>query len=394
MLKTRFAPSPSGYMHIGNLRVAVLSFSIKNTKNGLFFLRIDDTDYKINKINCLINIIKTLSYFKIKYDRVFFQSKRFRLYKKIYFYMIKKKIAYFNEGAVYIKVSLNFKSFKDVLRGHIINKEKYNDFIIVRKNGIPTYSFCSVVDDYYLEITHIFRGEDHIKNTFKQMIIQRTLNYNQLNYFHIPLVLDKYGKKISKRKKSNNLKEVFKMGILRKSIICYIFNMNLENIKSNNINSFSKFYNLNYKTVCLKQKNFNACFLLKFNTYFLKRIKNKYLSIKLKKKKISYFFFRFFKKKSSSFLELKNFYIDFISKIGFKIKVFNNKLKYIFYFLFVYYKKIIFRTIFCKDKITFKILNVIFFGKKLNNPGLIDIIKMNGKKKAIKIIKLNLVPFI
>ena len=146
-MKTRFAPSPSGYMHMGNLRTALLNYLMARANNGIFILRIDDTDQDRNQPQYIDYIYDQMKYFGLDYDVTFKQSDRLDRYKDV-----AQKIGTLTDN------------------GHELDMGGYN-MVIFRNNGYPTYNFASILDDYDYDVTHIVRGVDHIANLDKQKTI-------------------------------------------------------------------------------------------------------------------------------------------------------------------------------------------------------------------------------
>ncbi len=256
---TRFAPSPTGYLHIGNIRAALYSWLYAKKNNGKFFLRIEDTDLLRNNQKYIDYIFYVLEWLGLYWDdKPIYQSNRIDLYKEIILDMLNKNLAYkcYCSEKRLVKIrkycllnklkprydnycrdkNLNFKNksyvirFKNPLTGNILfkdlvfNKVKFNnselnDFIILRSNGLPTYNFCVVIDDYYMNITHVIRGEDHISNTPKQINLIKYLNFYIPNYVHLPIILNEKGKKLSKRNSSSNIKKYLEYGFLPEAIL-------------------------------------------------------------------------------------------------------------------------------------------------------------------------------
>lgn len=176
---TRVAPSPTGYMHIGNLRTALLNYLMARANNGIFILRIDDTDQDRNQPQYIDYIYDQMKYFGLDYDITFKQSDKLDRYK-----YIAQKIGTLTDN------------------GYELNMNGYN-MIILRNNGFPTYNFSSILDDYDSSVTHIIRGVDHIANLDKQKFIwdkicQVDNNKTFPDVIHAGLLFDK-GKKFSKR---------------------------------------------------------------------------------------------------------------------------------------------------------------------------------------------------
>lgn len=178
-MRTRFAPSPTGYMQIGNLRTTLLNYLMARANGGEFILRIDDTDQERNKPEYIDYIFDQMDYFGLDYDLTFRQSERLNRYKEV-----AEKIGESGDN------------------GYELDMGEYK-MVILRNNGYPTYNFCSILDDYDYDITHIIRGVDHISNLDKQKKIWDEIckiegDKNFPEVIHAGLLFDK-GKKLSKR---------------------------------------------------------------------------------------------------------------------------------------------------------------------------------------------------
>lgn len=261
MIITRFAPSPTGFMHLGNIRTALFSWLFARKNKGKFYLRIDDTDIKRNSKVYVNNIVKTLSWLKIDFDdEIIFQSKNLNIYKKFLIDLLSSGYAYkcycskdrlFNlrdnqlrnkEKLAYdgfckknkLKSSDNFVirfnnneknliKFTDIVKGVIsINSDEFDDFIISKNNFYPTYNFASVVDDINFSITHIIRGDDHISNTFKQILLFNAFKSFLPFFVHLPMILDSDKKPLSKRNNKLYISYYKNEGFLPDAILNYI----------------------------------------------------------------------------------------------------------------------------------------------------------------------------
>ncbi|QJC35515.1 glutamate--tRNA ligase [Enterobacteriaceae endosymbiont of Donacia sparganii] len=263
---TRFAPSPTGYLHIGNIRTALYSWLFARKNKGHFILRIENTDFKRSKKIFVQNIIKTLQWLNIDWDKgPYFQSKRIHVYNNIINNMLYNGTAYkcycskeeleknkqkqilngekikyngkcrnnnlnFNSKIPYsvrFRIPKNkFITFKDTIRGKItFNNDELDDFIIKRTDGIPTYNFCVVIDDSDMKITHVIRGEEHINNTPKQIHIINAIGVNTPIYTHVSIITDELGKKISKRDHNLNIFKYKENGYLPNALLNYILRL-------------------------------------------------------------------------------------------------------------------------------------------------------------------------
>ncbi|MGX7458784.1 glutamate--tRNA ligase [Candidatus Vidania fulgoroideorum] len=282
---TRFAPSPTGELHIGNLRTAIFSWAFSKRNRGKFILRLDDTDIKKCNSTYTKKILNTINMFNIRFDEKFSQRRRIRIYIKYARLLFLKKGAYFKNKALFFKV-IKGKSIEiyDRIRKNIyINTYEIEDFIILRKNYIAIYNFSSVIDDNAKRISHIFRGEEHISNTSRQILIKEKLKMRDIEYIHLPLILEKEGKKVSKRKKMLTVKEIIKKGILRKSILNYIFNIGWRN-KNKEVLSIKKFTsNFRLKLLNKSPSRYDIKKLLWYNRGYILKIPKKTIENYIKK---------------------------------------------------------------------------------------------------------------
>lgn len=267
MIVTRFAPSPTGYLHIGGLRTALFNFLYARKNKGKFLLRIEDTDFNRNSIEATEAIIKAFDWVGLNYDNdeIFYQSKRLAIYKKYIDILLEKNLAYYcymtkeeldvlreqkkKEGktpkydnryrdfsgippkgvkpVVRIKAPLDGSiEFIDKLKGKIIiNAKEIDDFIIARSDGTPTYNFVVAIDDALMGITDIIRGDDHLTNTPKQILVYKALNFKIPNFCHIPMILNPQGKKLSKRDGALNVMEYKEMGYLGEALLNFLLRL-------------------------------------------------------------------------------------------------------------------------------------------------------------------------
>jgi len=204
---TRMAPSPTGYFHIGGVRTALFNYLFTKQNKGKFILRIDDTDDERNKPEYEENIVRVFDWLGLDYDEKVNQSDRKSIYKKHLQKLIKEDKAYeaekseSGEGRVIRFRNPNSKiKFKDIILGEIeVETKDLDDFIIAKNFDNPVYHFTSVVDDGEMNITHVIRGQEHLANTPRQIIILEALGFSRPQYAHIPLILSPNGGKLSKR---------------------------------------------------------------------------------------------------------------------------------------------------------------------------------------------------
>ena len=262
---TRFAPSPTGPLHIGGIRTALFNWLFSKNKNGIFHLRIEDTDKERSKEEYKQQIIQSLQWIGIKPDKEeYIQSTKIDKHIEIAKKLLEKSFAYkcyctekeieeektrakqkklpyiYNRKCRDLKDTpknidpvIRFKSriegnsiLNDLVQGKVnIENSNIEDFIILRKDGTPTYNLSAAVDDKDMEITHIIRGDDHKMNTFKQMQIFERMNWKLPIYVHIPLIHTSEGKKLSKRDKASTMDDYKKIGIMPDALRNYLLRL-------------------------------------------------------------------------------------------------------------------------------------------------------------------------
>ena len=255
---TRFAPSPTGTLHIGGVRTALFNYVYAKQNDGLFLVRIEDTDRERSTKEYEKNILDNLTSIGLIPDKKpINQSERNEIYIKAAEKIIESGNAYwcdcspdeldqmrkeqiaagkkpmYDGRSRYLGLDRNEKTVlrlatpeegdivvKDLIRGEISFKNsELDDLILLRSDGTPTYHLCNVVDDFEQGVTTVIRGEDHISNTPRQIHIQNALGYPQLEYAHLPLVLGTDKKRLSKRHAATNLEEYRSQGYLDSAII-------------------------------------------------------------------------------------------------------------------------------------------------------------------------------
>ena len=219
---TRFAPSPTGYLHIGGVRTALFNYIFAKKHKGTFLVRIEDTDKERSKNEYIDAIMEGLDWIGLHPDHEpLKQSDRFDTYRDEANRLIEEGKAYKDDGAVRLKVQKDGSTIvNDLVYGSIEfpNKE-LDDLVILRSDGSPTYHFCNVIDDNAQGVTHIFRGEDHLPNTPKQIQIVNSLGYVGFEYAHLPLVLGEDRKRLSKRHAATDLMSYKQDGYLPDAVL-------------------------------------------------------------------------------------------------------------------------------------------------------------------------------
>lgn len=229
----RIAPSPSGYMHIGLARTALFNYLFAKKHDGKFILRIEDTDTSRSKKDYEDNITESLSWLGLKWDEFYRQSERTSEYKKELKKMVDGGKAYVSKEEIKKEGDrdevIRFKNpnikikFTDIIRGEIeFDTTELGDFIIAKSFDEPLYHLAAVVDDFKMGITHIIRGEDHISNTPRQILIGEALGAYRAIYAHIPLILAPDRSKLSKRHGAVAITEYRDMGYFSEALVNYL----------------------------------------------------------------------------------------------------------------------------------------------------------------------------
>ena len=264
---TRFAPSPTGPLHIGGVRTALFNWLYSKNQKGNFYLRVEDTDKERSKDEYKNQIIQSLKWIGINYDGdEYIQSKKIDDHIKVADALLKngyaykcycsteeieeqkkratqKKIPYIYDrkwrdkteadAPKDIKPVIRFKSkivgttvLKDLVQGDVeIENNTIEDFVILRNDGTPTYNLSASVDDHQMNMTHIIRGDDHKINTFKQIQIYEAMKWDLPSFAHIPLIHTIDGKKLSKRDKASTLDDYSKIGIIPDALRNYLLRL-------------------------------------------------------------------------------------------------------------------------------------------------------------------------
>jgi glutamyl-tRNA synthetase len=237
-IRTRIAPSPTGDLHIGTARSALFNYLFARQNGGKFIVRIEDTDKERSKKEFEKDILEGLKWLGFKADELYRQSERTDIYKKYIKQLIDNEKAYISkekskkEGQTLLSkevevVRLKNKGekveFEDMIRGKIeFDTTELGDFVIARSIEDPLYHLAVVIDDYEMDINHIIRGEDHISNTPRQILIQEALGITRPKYAHIPLILAQDRSKMSKRRNATSITEYRKKGYISSALVNYM----------------------------------------------------------------------------------------------------------------------------------------------------------------------------
>jgi glutamyl-tRNA synthetase len=324
LVATRFAPSPTGPLHIGGVRTALFNWLFSQSNNGKFYLRIEDTDKERSKDEFKIQIIESLKWIGINHDgNEYIQSKNLKTHQEIANTLLKNGSAYkcfcseneieeqklkakkANMPYIYnrkwrnaeklaipkdVVPVIRFKSkisgnsiINDLVQGEInISNSTIEDFVILRKDGSPTYQLSAVADDHDMNITHVIRGDDHKINTFKQKQIYESMGWKIPEFAHIPLIHSNLGKKLSKRDNASTLNDYIKIGILPDALRNYLLRLGWS-YKDKEIFSLEesiKFFNLS--GIGKSPSKLDMERILSINEHYIKNLDEKDLFQKLK----------------------------------------------------------------------------------------------------------------
>ena len=321
---TRFAPSPTGPLHIGGVRTALFNWLYSKNKSGEFYLRIEDTDKERSKDEHKIQILNSLKWMGIKHDGVeYIQSKKIGEHVKIAKELLKnghaykcyctteeieeqkkrakqKKIPYVydrkwrdvgeDQAPKDIKPVIRFKSkiegsstLNDLVQGDVeIENNTIEDFVILRNDETPTYNLSATVDDHIMKMTHIIRGDDHKINTFKQIQIYEALGWEVPLFAHIPLIHTIDGKKLSKRDNASTLEDYSKIGILPDALRNYLLRLgwSYKDKEIFDLNESIKYFNL--EGIGKSPSKLDMSRILSMNEYYIKNSNENTLYEKLR----------------------------------------------------------------------------------------------------------------
>jgi len=223
MVRVRFAPSPTGYLHIGGARTALFNWMYARAQAGQFILRIEDTDRERSKQEFVDEILNSLKWLGMDWDELYFQTQRFDIYKQYAQKLLDEGKAYLEGPAVILKIPEKPITLFDIIRGEIkFEAETIKEQVLIKSDGSPTYSFACVIDDALMEITHVIRGDDHISNTPKQILMYEALGFKIPKFAHVPLIMGPDGGRLSKRTGAVAVTEYQRMGFLAEGIVNYL----------------------------------------------------------------------------------------------------------------------------------------------------------------------------
>ncbi len=226
MVRTRFAPSPTGALHIGGVRTALYAYLVASRNQGSFYLRIEDTDKARFVEGAVEDIIETLNWLGLKFEgEPIFQSKRLDIYKDHAQKLIRDGFAYEQEGAVYFKTKKDGKtSITDLVGKRVIEFDNatQHDFVILKSDGYPTYHLAHVVDDHLMETNPVIRGAEWISSIPKHVMLFEAFGWQVPRYAHLPIILGSDKSKLSKRHGAKPASEFRKDGYLAEAILNYM----------------------------------------------------------------------------------------------------------------------------------------------------------------------------
>ncbi len=311
MTVTRFAPSPTGYLHIGGLRTALFSWLTAQHNKGEFLLRIEDTDMARNSEEAKDAILKAFEWVGMSHDgEVVYQSKRFDLYKKYIdqlleegkaykCYMSKEELAALREEQMAKKERTRYDgryrdfdgtppeginpvirikapqegriSFKDGVKGEFsVDATEVDDFVIARADGAPTYNFVVAIDDALMGLTDVIRGDDHLYNTPKQIVVYNALGFALPNFYHVAMINNEQGKKLSKRDGATDVMEYKAMGYLPEALLNFLVRLGWSH-GDQEIFSLEEMINLfDPNDINKSSSNYNLDKLLWLNAHYIK----------------------------------------------------------------------------------------------------------------------------
>jgi nondiscriminating glutamyl-tRNA synthetase len=338
-IRLRFAPSPTGFLHIGSARTAFFNWLYAKKTGGKFILRIEDTDIERHQEESVNKIYSSMKWLGLDWDEgpeaggkygPYRQSLRTSIYRELAEKLIIKKKAYpcfctpgelkerreilLKEGKIFkhdtkclgltgeevrdninkgMPYAIRFLvpeneeiNFTDTVYGDIkFDSRSIEDFIIIRSNGLPTYNFSAAVDDALMKITHIIRGEDHLSNTPKQILIYRALGFKVPQFTHLPMILAMDGQKLSKRHGSVSIENYIEEGFLKEAILNFLALLGWSYDEKTTIFSIEELINkFELSSINKKPAKFDYDKLLWVNGYYIRNMPDSSLSELIKER--------------------------------------------------------------------------------------------------------------
>jgi len=230
--RVRFAPSPTGYLHVGGARTALFNWLFARRHGGTFILRIEDTDTERSSWEMVAGIVDGMRWLGLDWDEgpdvggphaPYFQSQRLEKYREHAQRLVAEDKAYADEGAIRFRVPPGQTRFDDLVHGPVkFENEHIENFVILRSDGHPTYHLSVVVDDIDMEITHVVRGDDHISNTPKQVLLYEAFGKPVPQFAHVPLIMGPDKKRLSKRHGATSVMEYPKLGYIPEGMVNFL----------------------------------------------------------------------------------------------------------------------------------------------------------------------------
>jgi len=311
MTTTRFAPSPTGYLHIGGLRTALFSWLWAKKNEGQFLLRIEDTDLARNSEDAVTAILKAFDWVGMSYDgEAIFQSKRFEIYAKYVeqllaegkaykCYMSKEELSVLREEQMAkgertrydgryrdftgippegVEPVIRIKApqegmitFMDGVKGEInIAASEVDDFVIARAGGVPTYNFVVAIDDALMGLTEVIRGDDHLYNTPKQIVVYEALGFDLPNFNHVAMINNEQGKKLSKRDGATDVMEYKTLGYLPEALLNFLVRLGWSHGDQEIFSVDEMIALFDPKNINKSSSNYNLDKLLWLNAHYIK----------------------------------------------------------------------------------------------------------------------------
>ncbi|MDD4871337.1 MAG: glutamate--tRNA ligase [Kiritimatiellae bacterium] len=230
-VRVRFAPSPTGQVHIGNIRAAIFNWLFARHEGGKFLLRIEDTDRERSTPEAVKTVLDAMSWLGLDYDEEpLYQSTRQKAHMEAAEQLLKSGHAYKEDKGgtgkgecIVFRMPGEDMMFSDVIKGDLRKSAKdMSDFVIVRSDGTPTFHLANVLDDIEMKITHIIRGDDHVENTFRHIALFRSLQADVPKYGHLPMIINQQGKPYSKRDGAAFVGEFREKGYLASALFNYL----------------------------------------------------------------------------------------------------------------------------------------------------------------------------
>lgn len=224
MIRVRFAPSPTGYLHVGGARTALFNWLFARHLNGAFILRIEDTDQERSTEESIEQILEAMRWLGLDWDEYYRQTARSNVHQQVAQELVDRGCAYMHEGACWFRVPKEGETIvHDELLGDVsFQNAQLKDFVIRRSDGSFVYNFVVVVDDADMKITHVIRGDDHLNNTPKQILIYEALERPLPHFAHLPLILGPDRTRLSKRHGVTSVLEYRHRGFLSETIVNFL----------------------------------------------------------------------------------------------------------------------------------------------------------------------------